>query len=51
MQNDNANFKSEFNKRLINFSLEIIKLCNEIRGVEIYGRGYNKEGQKIILHF
>jgi len=29
MQSDNANFKSEFNKRLINFSLEIIKLWKE----------------------
>jgi four helix bundle protein len=31
MQNDNAKFKMEFNKRLIRFSLEIIKLCKEIR--------------------
>ena len=31
MQNDNSKFKMEFQKRLINFSLEIIKLCNEIR--------------------
>lgn len=31
MQNDSIKFKNEFNKRLINFSLEIIKLCNEIR--------------------
>jgi len=31
MQNDNVKFKSEFYKRLINFSLEIIKLCIEIR--------------------
>lgn len=31
MQNENSKFKIEFNKRLVNFSLEIIKLCNEIR--------------------
>jgi four helix bundle protein len=31
MQNENLKFKIEFNKRLINFSLEIIKLCKEIR--------------------
>lgn len=31
MQNENSNFKMEFNKRLIQFSLAIIKLCQEIR--------------------
>ncbi|MBI3337096.1 MAG: four helix bundle protein [Candidatus Staskawiczbacteria bacterium] len=31
MQNESSKFKMEFNRRLINFSLEIIKLCNEIR--------------------
>jgi len=31
MQNENAKFKMEFKKRLINFSLEVIKLCEEIR--------------------
>lgn len=31
MQNENVKFKIEFNKRLIHFSLEIIKLCREIR--------------------
>ena len=31
MQNENLKFKIEFNKRLICFSLEIIKLCKEIR--------------------
>ncbi|MEK7664121.1 MAG: four helix bundle protein [Patescibacteria group bacterium] len=31
MQNENAKFKVEFHKRLIGFSLEIIKLCTEIR--------------------
>jgi four helix bundle protein len=31
MKNDKSNFKNEFNKRLIHFSLEIIKLCQEIR--------------------
>lgn len=31
MPNDNAKFKIEFNKRLIRFSLETIKLCEEIR--------------------
>jgi four helix bundle protein len=31
MQNENSKFKIEFNKRLIHFSLEIIKLCKEIR--------------------
>ena len=31
MQNDSSKFKIEFNKRLISFSLEIIKLCNEVR--------------------
>jgi four helix bundle protein len=31
MQNDNAKFKMEFNKRLVRFSLEIIKFCQEIR--------------------
>lgn len=31
MQNDNVNFKIDFNKRLIKFSLTIIQFCNEIR--------------------
>jgi len=31
MRNDKSKFKNEFNKRLIRFSLEIIKLCKEIR--------------------
>lgn len=31
MQNDKSKFKIEFNRRLISFSLEIIRLCNEIR--------------------
>ncbi|MBM3206727.1 MAG: four helix bundle protein [Candidatus Staskawiczbacteria bacterium] len=31
MQNDNVKFRIEFNKRLINFSLAVIRLCNEIR--------------------
>jgi len=31
MQNDKAKFKIEFIKRLIRFSLEVIKFCNEIR--------------------
>ncbi len=31
MQNDSSKFKIEFNKRLIHFSLKVIKLCNEIR--------------------
>lgn len=31
MQSDNSKFKKEFNKRLIRFSLEVIKLCNKIR--------------------
>lgn len=31
MQNENVKFKAEFNKRLIRFSLEVIKLCKEIR--------------------
>ena len=31
MQNDSSKFKIEFNKRLIQFSLRIIKLCQEIR--------------------
>jgi four helix bundle protein len=31
MRNDKSKFKNEFNKRLIRFSLEIIKLCQEIR--------------------
>lgn len=31
MRNDNADFKTEFNKRLINFSLRIIALCNTVR--------------------
>jgi four helix bundle protein len=30
-QNDKVKFKKEFNQRLIYFSLEIIKLCKEIR--------------------
>jgi len=31
MQNENSKFKMEFNKRLIRFSLEIIKFCQEVR--------------------
>ena len=31
MQNDKSKFKIEFNRRLISFSIEIIRLCNEIR--------------------
>lgn len=31
MQNDSSKFKDEFYKRLIRFSLEIIKFCNELR--------------------
>jgi len=31
MQNEKVKFKIEFNKRLISFSLFVIKLCNEIR--------------------
>ncbi len=31
MQNDKAKFKIEFNKRLIVFSLKVIKFCKEIR--------------------
>ena len=31
MQNQNVKFKIEFNKRLISFSLKIIKFCEEIR--------------------
>ncbi|MBI2670098.1 MAG: four helix bundle protein [Candidatus Yanofskybacteria bacterium] len=31
MQNENVNFKMQFNKRLIDFSLAIIKLCGEVR--------------------
>lgn len=31
MQNDSSKFKMEFNKRLIQFSLEIIKLCREVQ--------------------
>ena len=31
MQNENAKFKMEFNRRLIRFSLEIIKFCQEVR--------------------
>ena len=31
MQNHNEKFKDEFDRRLIKFSLKIIKLCNEIR--------------------
>jgi len=29
MQNDNVKFKLEFNKRLIRFSLDIIRVCRE----------------------
>jgi four helix bundle protein len=29
MQNDNSKFKMEFNKRLIRFSLDVIKVCRE----------------------
>ncbi len=31
MENKNSKFKIEFNKRLIKFSLEIIKFCEKIR--------------------
>lgn len=31
MQNENVKFKMEFNRRLIKFSLEIIKFCQEVR--------------------
>jgi four helix bundle protein len=31
MQNENVKFKTEFNKRLISFSLNIIGFCQEIR--------------------
>jgi len=31
MQNDNLNFKNNFNKRLIQFALDIIELCEIIR--------------------
>ncbi len=31
MQNDNVKFKMEFTKRLIRFSLRIIKFCEKIR--------------------
>lgn len=31
MQNDNEKFKIEFLKRLIKFSLDVIKFCSEIR--------------------
>ena len=31
MQNDNVKFKIEFTKRLIRFSLKIIKFCEKIR--------------------
>jgi four helix bundle protein len=31
MQNENSKFKMEFNKRLICFSLGIIKFCQEVR--------------------
>ncbi len=31
MQNENTKFKLEFNQRLISFSLEVIKLCEEVR--------------------
>jgi len=31
VQNENAKFKMEFNRRLIRFSLEIIKFCQEVR--------------------
>jgi four helix bundle protein len=29
MQNDNSKFKMEFNKRLVQFSLDVIKVCRE----------------------
>lgn len=32
-QNDNSNFKIEFNKRLIRFSLDTINFCAEIRQI------------------
>lgn len=31
MQNDSVNFKIDFNKRLIKFSLTIIQFCNKVR--------------------
>lgn len=31
MQNDSAKFENEFYRRLIKFSLEIIKFCNQVR--------------------
>lgn len=31
MQNDNNQFKIEFNKRLIEFSLDVIELCEALR--------------------
>jgi four helix bundle protein len=31
MKNDSVKFKMEFNRRLIRFSLDIIKLCREIQ--------------------
>lgn len=31
MQNDNSKFKEEFTKRLVQFSLETIRLCQEMR--------------------
>jgi len=31
MQNDNSKFKEEFNQRLIQFSLDIIKICSDLR--------------------
>jgi len=31
MQNDSSKFKIEFNDRLVRFSLEVIKICNDIR--------------------
>jgi len=31
MQNDNSKFKEEFNQKLIQFSLDIIKICSDLR--------------------
>ena len=31
MHNDNSKFKTEFYKRLINFSIKIVRLCGDIR--------------------
>jgi len=31
MQNNNSKFKEEFNQRLIQFSLDIIKICSDLR--------------------